>query len=312
MIQINLHAQKNAERKRRVAMISVILFAILAGSLSRAREPFIIDGEPVGSGDFSAIFAITMSVSGIPEDTGGGLCTAFLVAPRLLLTAAHCLKTATAITSLGNAGAVSEGRIDYSIDSYRANPGYFTTGESGSDELAGKAGKYDIGYLVLSQDLKKVTPLEVQTTDSEAALTALIGQTATFVGYGANQWESTGVYNGRTAGTKRKGTKTVSGIRNGLIYLDGEKYGVLPGDSGGPMILTIGGKTKVYAINHKKSDAMRPVEKKRRKKIEVVLVHDHYQSSIDSPLTTENLCWVEKNSGIEIPGVECPVEAAAP
>lgn len=321
MIQINLDPRPK-NRKRQAAYLATLVFiALLAGTLSHA-EAAIIDGNSV-KGEYPGVFAIKMSLpapvgSGSDEPTEG-LCTAFLVQPRLLLTAAHCIHTANSITHVTNDASVRSSapsgasQSDSWVQDFRANPGYFSTSQSDAVEVKQRASRADIGYVVLSQDVNGVTPFEVEAVDNEEARTSFAGQIALLVGYGANVWNSSGIYDGSMAGTKRMGQKRITSAANGLFYLKGASHGVLPGDSGGPLLVTIGGKLKVVAINQEKSDATAVIQKKKflSKKTRAVVVRTNYDESIESPLTTENLCWVVNNSGIAIPGVSCDAATAA-
>jgi hypothetical protein len=310
MIHINLKSKASAPKANRAKwtiIAATFLVVLLVGSLSRARE-LLVDGNTVSSDEFRGVYAIRFGLDHpvTPDGSNETLCTAFLVQPRLLLTAAHCLQGISTINSVTNQTSADDSGSS-TVESYRAYPEYVTKGSNDSDEENWKSGSMDIGYVVLRDPVKNADPIEIYSTDSDAARAGLVGQIATFVGYGANRWQQTGNYADAGSGTKRTSDRNITGAEHGLLYLKGPGKGVLPGDSGGPLLMMLDGKLKVVAINHKMSDLSKIEHYKVlfSKKDHTRVVRTAYDGSIESPLTLRNLCWVESESGLEIPGVDC-------
>ena len=310
MIRINLLSRRSASLPDWAFPASLVVITLLLGTLSRAAP--ILGGKTVDGDEYPAIYGMKMTVRAGTGPTGGNttLCTAFLVAPRLLITAAHCLRDTVSIDGITHEESVESGDGPVA-ESFLANPDYFPTPSRAPDEDEKRSGRADIGYVVLEKPVRNVVPLEVAVSDTDSGMNSLVGKTATLVGYGASVWESSGIYDGSTAGRKRAGNKAVSEVRNGLFYLIGAENGTLGGDSGGPMLIESGGTLKAAAINHKESDSTKTVLRRKvpfGKKVPQE-VRAGYYASIESPLTTANLCWVEKSSGVDIAGVDCAAAA---
>jgi hypothetical protein len=307
MIRVQLYRPKRKSTNGWVLTFTALFLVLLASTLSSAREE-IIDGEAIDETEFPAVFVLKMTPSGLGDESES-LCTSFLVHPRLLLTAAHCLTHISGIESASNGARVGKG-TSLAVGKYNANPIY--TESTRSEANSPLIGASDIGYVLLKKDVEGISPIEVSPSIDSHDRAEWQGKQATLVGYGASVWKENGTYTVGAppgAGTKRIGTKTISNISNLLIYLDGIENGTLPGDSGGPLFLNIDGRLQAIALHHMKSDHEISVPKHRflSKKIKPGKFKkaSEYSHSIETPLSVENLCWVEKDSGIDIPGVDC-------
>jgi hypothetical protein len=197
------------------------------------------EGEPIAGG--------TVTPPGVHESVGllGGGCSASLVAPDVVLTAAHCVcndiepfncRTRSSLT-LHNVFRVDDPSTP--VDEGAVRSDVTIAGSVVVHPLYGRFGwlRHDYALVRLDQratDLARVTPLRV-----EGGRLPPIGEPLTLVGYGYTNGPdgecSTGI------GTKRTTVLPVTSITDqgggslviGLVHADRH---VCPGDSGGPVI----------------------------------------------------------------------------
>ncbi len=146
----------------------------------------------------------------------GGACTATLVAPRVVLTAKHCVQSGRS----PRAADPSAFRVLVGPDQRSFTAQYFV------QEVRPAPGRWDlrdgsdVAVLILSS-AARATPMEI----SWESPTDLAGETFTAVGYGQTPSGS--------AGTKYATSKRVNGFMGGFIFVE---PAVCSGDSGGPLI----------------------------------------------------------------------------
>jgi secreted trypsin-like serine protease len=189
----------------------------------------IIGGAP---SDENAVMALA-----VRTDTGRVfLCSASVVAPRVLLTAAHCLVPA----ALAGNGPVPNS-LTFAVfpgqDIATATPSSFLAvsevhadPEFSPDSLQGGN---DVGVVILEQPAG-VPPLAV---NRDPIPPSLIGQPVRSIGYGlAESGDDMGV----TAGLRREATLRVSSTSDLLLQLQAPEAGLCEGDSGGPTLADLG------------------------------------------------------------------------
>jgi secreted trypsin-like serine protease len=187
-----------------------------------------IVGGKTDTGDPSVV-ALYASTS-----QGGALCTASVIAPTVLLTAAHCVlpsevganATFTVLpsddlnTSTTQQLAVKETHYDPDFDINQLENGH------------------DIAVVILAK-ATTLAPLAVGHADPSA----LVGQSVRLVGYGLdNAAAQTG------AGVKRMVTAPIDDVSARLIQIGGNGKDTCNGDSGGPALATVGGKQTIIGI----------------------------------------------------------------
>lgn len=181
------------------------------------RDP-IVGGQTTNA--FPAVGALTRF--------GSTHCTGTVVAPRVVVTAAHCLAGVSASSLKFVLGAkVSSPTHTIGVASIKAHPSYDDATISN-----------DIGVVTLASDAP-VTPMKmVPAMDS-----SWIGRELVFVGYGvSNGSNQTG------AGTKRYVRMPIEGVTSKQFEYGLPGKNTCNGDSGGPAFAEINGETLLAGV----------------------------------------------------------------
>ncbi len=177
-----------------------------------------------------------------------GLCTGTLIAPDIVLTAAHCINPQ--VLGLSNQAAVTSA-TKVRLDSMRAFSGTGrviqakeTIPHSGFD--INGLGDDDIGIIRLMEPVTDRPPTSINRNFNDAPP----GVTVTQVGFGVSQ-----AGNQNSAGTAHTLANKVSiscagiGLDSALIcFNQTDGSGKCEGDSGGPSFATINGTVKVVGV----------------------------------------------------------------
>jgi Trypsin len=270
-------------RRRSRALLAVVLPA-LAGAIPRpvhadaptptlgltADTPAlpIVGGEPTGAGEFDGVVAI---------QAGTGLCTGTVVAPRLILTAAHCIADLAdderVIVHFGP--TIDDGHVDAA--DWAAHPQFCA---------ACKEDIFDYAYVTLGSDFVLPEGYTLPIVDQDEWDQAMSpGKEVTLVGYGDDR-DLSSVQGG--IGVKREvGTTVVRISKGGLeFYAGGHQMDSCAGDSGGPAFVRVAtGERRLAGITSRGSNPCGD--------------GGYYGAPYPA------LCWVRNETGIDMLGGAC-------
>jgi len=159
----------------------------------------------------------------------GGLvfCTGTLVAPRVVVTAGHCIGRRELRVVFG--GSLADGELRDVADQ-RAHPGF---------ELIGLVD--DIGVLLLAEPApSEIAPVAMRR---DALPESVVGEPLVVVGFGKTSAEPAA-----ESGRKRVGTAMVTAVDAGSLALGAQPSQTCMGDSGGPALLARDGVDQLVGV----------------------------------------------------------------
>lgn len=217
-----------------LALIAACAVEAPSGS-SVGEEADAIVGGTVNQGD-PAVFQLK-TVTPTPGGSTTGSCTATLVTPTVLLTAAHCIDGATAQTTAwvnnvtvpaSQPSAASGWRRVKTMAKHPLYPRPFANHG------------YDCAVLVLEEAVAGVAPKTYRKTP----LVGSVGRAARIVGYGnTNGTTHTG------GGTKRELATKIKEVRDGVLAIGKRGAVSCQGDSGGPAFVDEDGVEVIAGVS---------------------------------------------------------------
>jgi MYXO-CTERM domain-containing protein len=227
---------------------TLLLSACQVDSDIALDESAIINGTVAEIGDFPAVGALVFDFGGFQQ-----YCTGTLIAPNIVLSAAHCVNTGlNGFDSLAQVAQFT--RVVF--NQINVNNGPQAGGivasvdriiENGAFDLTNLQAGNDVSILVLKESVAGIEPIPfsiVPTTD-------LIGQRFTSVGFGVSN-----AANQSGGGIQRFTDFELEAVEGEIMrygFNDNgqgdDTTGVCSGDSGGPDLIEINGVTQVFGIH---------------------------------------------------------------
>jgi len=220
--------------KQHALLLALLAASSLTACLEAPDDEEIAAEEIIGGTIDNADPSVVALFVHQPGQNQGSLCTASVISPTVLLTAAHCVDPREV-----GAGNVFEAFAGTRFDATATRlPAVKETHFDPQFNPNNLNGGHDVGIVILSAATNlKPLPFNVKPLPATE-----VGKSVRIVGFGTN------THTGAGAGTKRIASAAVDAFNALLIKIGNTNKQTCHGDSGGPAFQTVNGVSTIVGI----------------------------------------------------------------